>query len=47
VIAGDGFGVGSMSVLEGACTLMSKCWIGDGPSDFVEMHKCGNEKGNE
>jgi hypothetical protein len=34
VIGGDGFGVGSMSVLEGACTVMSKRWSGDGPCEF-------------
>jgi hypothetical protein len=34
VIGGDGFGVGSVSVLEGACTVITKCWSGDGPSEF-------------
>jgi hypothetical protein len=47
VIGGDGFGVGSVSVLDGVCTVMSKRWSGDGPSDCVEMRKCGIENGNE
>jgi hypothetical protein len=34
VIGGDGFGVGSMSVLEGACIIMSKHWSGNGPSEL-------------
>lgn len=38
VIGGDGFGVGSVSVLEGTCTAMSRRWIDDGPSVLM-----GNE----
>jgi hypothetical protein len=46
-MGGDSFGVGSVLVLEGACAIMSKRWIGDGPSDCVEMRKCGIDNKNE
>jgi carbonic anhydrase/acetyltransferase-like protein (isoleucine patch superfamily) len=47
VIGGDGFGVGSVLVLKGACTIMSKCWIGNGPSDLLKCANVGMKKGNE
>jgi hypothetical protein len=44
VIGGDGFGVGSLSMLEGASAVISNRWIDDGPNIFGKNEQIAREE---